>query len=317
VSDPSGPQRLVGRIFAWLRDLAALGAVGIFLAGAAARGAGAVRDAKILALRYATPWPVLAALALFAGVVWWKRRRRVAAIALTAVVVCAGLWWSGSRRSHPPAHAPGEVRLAYWNSARSPERAGLTTEYAAQLGADVLALGETGSGRGKTPRAWYERFADRSIVAMPGGMLLITRGRARLLESGLLGGSGNYGVAAVELDGAAWTFIVCDLFAQPWYPRQPAFDYIGKLIAQYRGPRLVVMGDFNTPGDAPATAVLRGSMRDAFETAGHGWAETWPVPVPLLSLDHIWLSPDLRVLRCEHGWSGLSDHRPVIATVAP
>jgi vancomycin resistance protein VanJ len=270
----------------------------------------------LLGVRYATPWPVLAALALGAGLVWWRRWRAAAIVVLVAAGVCIALWASRSYRAFPPAHAPAELCIAYWNAARPPARALHTAEYAAGLGADLLGLGETGADEDYVPRVWREHFADRSIVPMSGGMMLITRGRSELVEQGLLSGSGNYGVVAVEIDGIAWKVIVVDLFAQPWFPRQPAFDRIAELIAQHGRSRLIVMGDFNTPGDAPATAVLRPMLRDAFETAGRGWSETWPVPLPVLSLDHIWLSPDLRALRCEHGWSWLSDHRPVIATVA-
>jgi hypothetical protein len=300
-----------------LLDGAALGLSLVLLSGLALRIADEVRDPVLLGMRYATPWPVLGALAFTIAALWWKGRRRCALVALSGAMAATALWWSRSHRSHPPQHAPAEVRIAYWNAARPPARAPRAAEFAASLQADLLALGETGAGAGYVPKDWRDRFADRTVVPMRGGMMLITRGRATLLEHGLLGGSGNYGIVAVELDGFAWTVIVVDLFAIPWHPRQPAFDHLARLIAEHGGPRLIVLGDFNTPGDAPATAVLRRTMHDAFESAGHGWAETWPVPFPVLSLDHIWLSRDVRALRCEHGWGWLSDHRPVIATVAP
>ena len=45
-----------------------------------------------------------------------------------------------------------------------------------------------------------------------------------------------------------------------------------------------------------------------------GFAPTWPVPCPVLSLDHVWASRSLAVRTCEQGWSLRSDHRPVLFT---
>ena len=60
---------------------------------------------------------------------------------------------------------------------------------------------------------------------------------------------------------------------------------------------------------------IAGEVRDP-RLLGVRYGTPWPVPFPVLSLDHIWLSRDLRALRCAHGGSWLSDHRAVIATVA-
>jgi endonuclease/exonuclease/phosphatase (EEP) superfamily protein YafD len=302
----------------WLLPAAALPAALLFALGLGLRLADYDGHPVLLAVRYATPWPVLAALAFGAGVLLqWSGRGRAATGCLFAAVACLCAWWQSSHRDHPAQHAPRELRVAYWNAARPPARAHRTADYAASLDADLLGLGETGASSRHAPVAWRERFADRAIAPLGSGMMLVARGSIEVRETGSLGGPGQYGVAVATIDGVEWPVILVDLFAIPWYPRQPAFDRLQALVRQYASPRLIVMGDFNTPGDAPATDVLRHTMHDAFESAGHGWAETWPVPFPVLSLDHIWLSRELRALRCEHGWSWLSDHRPVIATVAP
>lgn len=74
-------------------------------------------------------------------------------------------------------------------------------------------------------------------------------------------------------------------------------------------------GDFNTPRESSHFRQLRKPMTHAFETAGRGLADTWPVPIPVLSLDHIWTTPGLRVVQCRLG-GGVADHRPVMADLA-
>ncbi len=48
----------------------------------------------------------------------------------------------------------------------------------------------------------------------------------------------------------------------------------------------------------------------AFATAGRGHHATWPVPCPLLAIDHVRVSRGLRVASCALPWTWRSDHLP-------
>jgi endonuclease/exonuclease/phosphatase (EEP) superfamily protein YafD len=83
----------------------------------------------------------------------------------------------------------------------------------------------------------------------------------------------------------------------------------------------VVAGDFNLTNDTPQHAALRGiGARDAHDEAGRGRGATWPVSsffryLPGIRLDHVYVGPGLRAVRCETGTGRGSDHRPVVAEV--
>jgi hypothetical protein len=54
---------------------------------------------------------------------------------------------------------------------------------------------------------------------------------------------------------------------------------------------------------------IRRNFREAFLTAGSGYAPTWPWPAPMLKLDQIWLN---RFVTPDHAWqqsTWRSDHR--------
>jgi endonuclease/exonuclease/phosphatase family metal-dependent hydrolase len=82
---------------------------------------------------------------------------------------------------------------------------------------------------------------------------------------------------------------------------------------------VVLMGDFN---DRPIPVVHRGLRRhfkDAFTATGKYWGPTFKAgPIPV-RLDHIYVSPGIRIIDCTVRTDNLtkiaSDHRPVIATV--
>ena len=78
---------------------------------------------------------------------------------------------------------------------------------------------------------------------------------------------------------------------------------------------VLIVGDLNTPTDSVFLRPLRQSYRNAFESAGRGYAATWPVPLPLLALDQAWFNAGLQASRCELDGSWVSDHRAVVVDV--
>jgi endonuclease/exonuclease/phosphatase family metal-dependent hydrolase len=87
----------------------------------------------------------------------------------------------------------------------------------------------------------------------------------------------------------------------------------------------VLVGDFNTPPDAPELAVLRERFTDAWESAPDrddqaGWrfwreddGDTFPAHAPRKRIDQVWVSAGVtvaaaRVLDAE----GASDHLPLV-----
>jgi vancomycin resistance protein VanJ len=106
-----------------------------------------------------------------------------------------------------------------------------------------------------------------------------------------------------------------DLQPNPLRSRRPAFEALDRLVEAHAGERIVLMGDFNTPGDSRHWHGLRKHLMHAFESAGNGLADTWPLPFPVLGLDHVWTSTSIRIAACRQPWWWLSDHRPVIADI--
>jgi len=83
-------------------------------------------------------------------------------------------------------------------------------------------------------------------------------------------------------------------------------------LDEQRGPAIVV-GDFNTPPGAWSLRPLRERMTDAFAAAGLGFGHTFPSEFPLIRIDYIWCTPDIRVRSCRVVRSAASDHCALVA----
>ena len=103
----------------------------------------------------------------------------------------------------------------------------------------------------------------------------------------------------------------------PYY-RQGANDLVA-MVKELGANSFIVAGDFNSTPDSSFAARMRGLSDDAWEVAGRGFGFTWPngmFPLPPMRLDHVFVSPDLSVLRATLGVGLGSDHRPIIADIA-
>lgn len=262
------------------------------------------------AVYYATPWPVIAALAFLVAVVWAIQGRRFAATVFLALgLICAAMWVRTSFRRIEPQTAHGQLRVAYWNIDGPESHPGAVRNLVGRIGADVFGIGESKND-------WGARQLGGNLIGLHRQMILASRFEGEVKKEGFLSDMGGYAISRLQIQGREVTVIMVDFDASPRRSRQAAFERLYQIVDAHLGAPLIVMGDFNTPADSVFFIPLRHRLRDAFETAGRGCADTWPMPLPVLSLDHIWVGPGLRVLSCEHRGAFVSDHRAVVADIA-
>lgn len=84
---------------------------------------------------------------------------------------------------------------------------------------------------------------------------------------------------------------------------------------RHREP-LILCGDFNTPPRGLVYRMLAAGWTDAFGAVGTGFGCTFASPMPVLRIDYVWLSGDIKPVRTMVPAATGSDHRPVIADVA-
>lgn len=253
-------------------------------------------------LFYALPKPCLLALAV-ALALWPGTSRRLRLLALTLAGGLAAVWLgpsllSPARPALPPQ--PEDLRLLVWNVAR-PEgpHAGLIELVRARQ-PHLVAVIEPGRVEPDWLRAYEAALPGYRADWMPRGLLWLSRVPSRYRERGKLEGIGAY--ARFEVSGPWPTFpvVVADVFAHLLHSRRGQLQEV-LAQAQDRSDALLV-GDFNTPLESVFFQPWRVRYRQVFETSGNGLAETWPLGLPLLSLDQVWVGPDWQVVGVEKLW---------------
>jgi len=160
---------------------------------------------------------------------------------------------------------------------------------------------------------WYLQVnRDLGRLAQHGNGVLSRLRPARILEHKLPGLPGR-GAVIVELnlsDGGQLGICILHL-ALGWRARGRQLRHVARLTERY--PFLVVMGDFNCGCRSPS---LRQLVRET-NLRGLDWdLKTFPSWQPKRSLDHILVSPSLRILDVGVINYPLSDHLPLSMTIA-
>lgn len=79
--------------------------------------------------------------------------------------------------------------------------------------------------------------------------------------------------------------------------------------------RSIILGDFNLPYESEFFDTVKMGFNHAFTEKGNGFRETWFWNIPLLSLDHIWISKDLKIIATEKVNTLKSDHSMIKSIV--
>jgi endonuclease/exonuclease/phosphatase family metal-dependent hydrolase len=101
-------------------------------------------------------------------------------------------------------------------------------------------------------------------------------------------------------------FFALDVTPNVFNFRKSEFEFLNKHINNKN--KAIVLGDFNTPLESVYLKKFKRDYQHAFTESGIGFKETWFWNLPILSLDHIWISKDLKILKTKkiHGFK--SDH---------
>lgn len=262
-------------------------------------------------LYYALPLAVLAGLAVLAALVLPSGRGRQVATIIAAASVLTWGWCSWSIRGTEPSKK--SIHVALWNVARGAAGWEAVVERVAELDADVIGLVET-DDLDDAATVWDKAIPGREMRILPGGLTVIVNGEIGEVRMLPLHPRCTAAAVDVTVRGERCRIVLVDIYSAVSAPRRLPLTKLPELVPDDGIPTLV-MGDFNTPPESAWFDSLRSRFRNAFEEAGTGYASTWPLPAPVLTLDQIWVDGGLEVEECRHEWTTRSDHRPVTCAV--
>lgn len=287
----------------FLRDLLALAA----LVGVALHFT--VRDSYpiVATVFYALPLPACAGL-LFVSALLGIRRTMWAAGCTIAGLVVAAYWLATTYGFH--AEEDGDIRIATWNLSNPRHPFQPLIDVVSREHPDFMGLIEVGGLNVEIAKDYAFPLPDYHFSVFPGGIGCLTTGTVKSWSYHPVAGEGRAISLEVDIRGTPIRLVLVDLNSDVFLIR--AAEYLALRDIAGTAPRTLLLGDFNTPLESRYSATLRPLFLNSMESAGHGFRETWFFMLPLLSLDQIWSSPDLRPTGSHRVYTKASDHAPVV-----
>ncbi len=267
-----------------------------------------IRDAIIPSaiIFFGVPWLVRIGLL---GIAWLLLRPisgkglpLMAMIVLTLSVV-QGV--RSFRCADEPTDRTGSFKITLWNTGRNLWK--MPREWPALVEPEtkLVVLIEAGPFPDDSWSRLTATHPGLTWEKLEGGIVVGVRGK--LLDTTAFGDAGRFRChrLRVEIDGARWSVLAIDIPSQPWLLRQP---YLDRIRSVAESERCLILGDFNTPPNARGFDAWKDRFTLANDSGRKGFQETWLYGLPVLTLDQLWLSQDLRNLSTKRAPTLRSDH---------
>lgn len=244
---------------------------------------------------YALPLPIIILTVLLLSIVLTKKWRRYNLIIASILLL---IWLSRSFKIHiPDTIQKTDLEIVFWNVAR---RNNLETVFNESGDIpDVMVLVESGKNnieefKRKYPKYYFYR-SDKELFIFSKTLLDIKSENVS-----------KYGTSVINFKTAGVNFYAVDATGSPDVPRAWELTYINKYVKEKHNT--LVLGDFNTPYESIYLKQFKKDFNHAFSKKGNGFKETWFYNLPLLCLDYIWVSKDLKILKTQKINTLKSDH---------
>ncbi|MCG3199987.1 MAG: hypothetical protein GHCLOJNM_04516 [bacterium] len=224
-----------------------------------------------------------------------------ALIALAKILAVDFSWNTPGPTATPP------IRIVHWNVWHT--RPGIEPVISTLLQdqADIVVLSEPPEGED------LDRIAR---AVLPGATPYCVNSVALLCRypfediGGVWFSGGRAWCARIDTPQGRMLLVGSDIKANPFRDRGVPLDGIAEWVEkQDPSTPILVIGDFNTPRDSVHFGAMRRRLENAYEEVGRGWPYTWPVPVPMISIDHAWFNSRVQVHSYELRSAWCSDHR--------
>lgn len=267
-------------------------------------------------LYYMTPLPLLVVgcLTLFGHDLWRRNRWRTLFWCGILILVSMSWWQQDFRYAAQKESAHDDIVVLFANLASNEDFDDLA-EQIRQLNPDVIAFVEAMSTTSELQAMWRDSFPDHEWSMVNWGTQLFVKGKVgrpwvKPLKDGTI-----LSRSVMTIRGQEIHCYIADVASTLFLSRKPAIDTLNQFTDSSGQRPVIIMGDFNTPKDSVHFSSLRTSFREVIEDSGTGYSPTWPWPLPVLSLDQIWVNARVEPVSARLIENPRSDHRMLMARV--
>lgn len=245
---------------------------------------------------YTFPLPIIILIVLILSIFIKKRKYHLILAGILLLV-----WLGRSFRIHiADDFKETDLEVVFWNASHD-----RNFEEAFNVNGgvpDVLVLVEHGEFQVKE---FQQKYPNYNFYRSVRGISIFSKTPMKIIYETTSKYQSNF----INFETQGVNFYAVDVSASIDVPREWELGFVNTLIQETKNT--VVLGDFNVPYESMYFDNIKANFNHAFTEKGNGFRETWFWNIPLLSLDHIWVSKDLEILKAEKKATFKSDHSMV------
>jgi hypothetical protein len=254
-------------------------------------------------LYYSFPLPIIIAIIAFLSL-FLKKKVRIYNLIL--VLILLGLWFGRSFKINEPGTIhETDIEVVFWNATHKRELKHVF-EKVDEL-PDLIVLveyhaEELEETKLKLPDCYYYWHEDSEIGVFSKKPIDVKKVFISEDET-----------AVINFTSHGINFYAIDVASSMNVFRKNQIAFVQECVASDK--KTIILGDFNTPLESKFLKDIENNFSHVLNEKGNGFRETWFWNLPLLSLDHIWVSKDLKILNAEKIATFKSDHSMIKAVI--
>ena len=244
---------------------------------------------------YAFPIPIIIVIILVLSIFLKKKSRKYNLVLVSVLLL---IWLSRSFKIHFSNNIKEtDLEIVFWNASRNNgfEEAFIENNEIP----DILILVES---KKNNLNKLQLKYPDFYFYEMQREMYIFSKTQIQIDKTEI----SKYNTTVLNFKIQEINFYAIDVTGSTDVPRSWELEFVDKAITQTKST--VILGDFNVPFESKYLDNIKSNFNHAFNEKGNGFRETWFWNIPLLSLDHIWVSKDLKILKTEKTGTFKSDH---------
>lgn len=260
---------------------------------------------------YSCPLPLILIFGCFLTLISLKNKR-LRYILLPIVVgplIYFGFHYFGTENKNLTSGT--KFHILFWNASRNkPLTRPFLLENIKQYHPEIIALVEAGDISDENFKILKDSFSGYEFRFLEGEMLIGVKGSIDTITYHSVQGFSSINYINATIHQKPTTIMISDVIAVPIENRKKSLGIIYDFTK--KNPVDVLVGDFNTPYES----AFFGPFKSDFKSMHHfslGMTSTWPIPYPVIEIDHIWLNPKYNPIKLEKFCSNISRHKMLIA----
>jgi len=244
---------------------------------------------------YGFPLPVIIVLVVALSILLTKKRRKYNLIIASVLLL---VWLGKSFKIHlSDSINENDLEIVFWNASRDNTFESVFNEN--RNVPDVMVLVES---QGNDIKKFKRKYPNYFFYKSDREIFITSKTPIEVIKEI----TSNHKTTIINFKTDNINFYAVDVMGSPDVPRSWELSFVNKNIKNEDST--IVLGDFNTPYESMYLKRFKSDFNHAFNKKGNGFRETWLNNIPLLSLDHIWVSKDLKILKTEKTFTTKSDH---------